>query len=142
MKLVRTRPRLQHARRAALTVELALTLPIFFLILFGGLEMVRVNMLRNGLENAAFEGARRGSLPGSTSAAATAATQTILTALDVRNATITISPTTITNATSEVTVTVSAPIASNLWISGFFTTGTTMTKACTLIRERTKRPMP
>ena len=72
MKLIRTRPRLQHARRAALTVEMALTLPIFFMILFGGLEMVRVNMLRNGLENAAFEGARRGSLPGSTSAAAPA----------------------------------------------------------------------
>jgi Flp pilus assembly protein TadG len=127
-------------RRGALTVEMALTLPIFFTIMFGAMELVRVNMVRNGLENACFEGARRASLPGATVANATAAAQTVLTACDIRGATITIAPTTITPATTEVTVSISAPIPSNLWIAPYFTRATTMSKSCTLMRERTKRP--
>lgn len=128
------------SRRGALTVEVALILPILFTFIFGGLEFINLNMMRNGLENACFEGARRGTLPGATAAAVQAEAQLVIDAIGIKSATITVSPTTITTTTTSITVSISAPIASNLLTTGIFPiTATTMTKSCTLRREQTTR---
>ena len=53
-------------RTGAVTVEVAITAPILFLFVFAGIEFARVNMISDTCENAAFEGARRGIVPGAT----------------------------------------------------------------------------
>jgi len=55
----------------------------------------------------------------------------------ISGATVTINPATITNATEEVTVTVSVNINNNAWITPTFTAGKTITRSCTLTREKT-----
>ena len=39
-----------------------------FLFMFAGMEFSRANMIRNVIENAAFEGARQGVVPGADAA--------------------------------------------------------------------------
>ena len=53
-------------RRGATTVELALTLPILFLLVFGAIEFSRAHMLQHTTEIAATEAARQAIVPGAT----------------------------------------------------------------------------
>ena len=123
-------------RRGALTVEFALTLPLVFMLLFGAIEFLYVNMIRCSAETAAYEGARRGVVPGATAANATAAAQEILDAVGTRNEKITVTPSTITPTTPSVTVTIEVPLDSNSLISPRYMRGKTLRKTCTLQRER------
>ena len=50
-------------RRGALTVEVAICLPLLLITLFGLYELSRANMIRHAVESAAYEGARSGILP-------------------------------------------------------------------------------
>ena len=49
--------RREHGRHGATTVELALVLPVLFIIVFGSFEFSRLNMLKHLAEVAAYEGA-------------------------------------------------------------------------------------
>src|SRR5690606_21432947 len=73
-------------RRGAALVEFALTAPLLFFILFASLEFARANMLRNTVEMAAYEGARRGIVPGATAEDVRDAARFPLTTIFVRNA--------------------------------------------------------
>lgn len=127
----------QTSRRSgALTVEFALTVPILFALVLGALEFSHVNMVRNTVENAAYEGARMGVVPGASVEDVTAETQTILDAIGVRDETITVSPALITYTTPEITVTVDVPMDSNGFIFPLFMKGKTLTKSVTLTREK------
>ena len=44
-------------------VEFAFVAPIFFLLVIGSIEFARVHMIQSAVENACFEGARRGIVP-------------------------------------------------------------------------------
>jgi Flp pilus assembly protein TadG len=122
-------------RRGAAVVELALALPVLFLLIFGAIEFGRVNMVRNTLKNAVFEGARRASIPGATSDVTRDAVAEVLKIAGVRKATITIEPSQITEKTTRVVVSVSAPMKENAWVMPYFTAKTTLTQSCTLDRE-------
>ena len=52
--------------QGAITVEVALCLPVLFAILFGSYELARANMMLHSTESAAYEGARVGIIPGAT----------------------------------------------------------------------------
>lgn len=124
-------------RRGTVLVEFALCLPVALLITFGMIDMARANMLRNTAENAAYEGARAGITPGATASRAEAAASAVMNAIAARGTTITVSPSFITDATTEVTVTVTVPIALNLWASKVFFGSRQMVRSCTLTRELT-----
>lgn len=128
---------LPNARRGALTVEFALVAPLVFFIVFGAVEFARLNMLVNSMENAAYEGARRGIVPGATVAAVRAQSQQILQAVGAVNATITVSPGVITNQTPNVTVTITLPLNDNAWVTPRFTKNAILSRSCTLNRETT-----
>jgi len=55
-----------HRRWGAAIVETAVTLPLFFLVVFGIIEFGRAMMVSQLLTNAARQGARRGAISGST----------------------------------------------------------------------------
>lgn len=120
----------------ATTVEVALTLPVFFLILLMSVEAARLNTLRNTVENAAYEGARAGIVPGSTTSDVTTAVQPILNAVGAKSAVITTDPAVISDSATSITVTIDIPLGSNSWIGR--TSSQHMIRSCTLTRERIK----
>ena len=69
------RSSLRRTRTAAVVVEFAICAPILFLFFFASLEFSRVNMIRQSVENAVYEGARRGIVPGATAANCRASAQ-------------------------------------------------------------------
>lgn len=123
-------------RSGATAVEFALVLPLLLLFVFGSLEFSRANMLRNTIENAAFEGARQGITPGATAGEAQAAAESLLTILRVNDSTVTVTPATIVPTTEFVTVTVTAPMTiANHYVLPKFFLGETLSASITLPRE-------
>jgi Flp pilus assembly protein TadG len=125
----------RFSRRGTTAVEFSLTAPIALLFTFGCIEFARVHMIINSAENAAYEGARRGILPGATSEQAATAATRHLSATLVNVSTATVEPTVITPTTKTVTVTTRVPVGSNLWITPFFFRNTTIERSCTLKKE-------
>jgi Flp pilus assembly protein TadG len=119
-------------RRGAAAVEFALTGSILFLFLFAALEFSRYNMIAQTATNAAFEAARTCVVPGASAASGQTAGANILNAVGIAGGTVTMSPATITNTTTQVSATVTVSLASNLWISPVFCGSGTITKTCTL----------
>jgi Flp pilus assembly protein TadG len=130
------------ARRGAFTVEFALTVPIVFLLVLSFIEFSHILMLDSSAENAVYEGARAAIVPGGTSSDARNATQGILDAVRANNYVITITPATVTDATSEITVAVEIPVNGNLWIPNAFSQNLVLRHTCTLRRERTTVATP
>lgn len=118
-------------RRAAVTVEFAFALPILLGGIFTGIEFARVNMIRNTIENAAYEGARTGVVPGATAAECENAAQQIIDLIGVAGA---VPVATIT--ADDVTVTVSVPLtASNGYITPKYYLGKSLQSSITLPLE-------
>jgi Flp pilus assembly protein TadG len=118
------------------TVEFAICAPILFLIFMAALEFSRVNMIRQSVENAVYEGSRRGIVPGATADDCRTAAQNVLGSIAVRGATINVAPAVITPDTSQVTVSVAVPINSNSWVAPLFFKDKTLSNSMTLRRER------
>jgi Flp pilus assembly protein TadG len=116
-------------------VEFAVTVPILFLVLFTSFEFSRMNVIRQTAVNAAYEGARRGIVPGASETDVENVTQGILNVVGTRAANIAVDPTVITPDTTEVTVTVTVPMEQNGWIASRFFAGRTVETSCTLKRE-------
>jgi len=125
-------------RKGLATVELAICLPLIVIIAFGSIEATNMIFLEQRLTAAAYEGARKATVPGKTSADATAATNSILSQFSISGSTVTITPTvTATTAVgTQVKVSVSAPISSNMGgITPFFTTMTNLSASVTMIHQ-------
>ncbi len=65
-------------RRAAATVEFAVVVPVFFLLVFGLVEFGRAIMVAETVNNAARAGCRTGALLGRTNSDVQAAVNTVL----------------------------------------------------------------
>ena len=123
-------------RRAAVVVEFAICAPILFLFFFASLEFSRVNMIRQSVENAVYEGARRGIVPGATADDCRASAQVVLNSISASGATISVTPTVITKDTPEVTVAVTVPVNNNSWVIPVFFRDKNIASSMTLQRER------
>ncbi|MGC4005534.1 MAG: pilus assembly protein [Pirellulales bacterium] len=124
-------------QRGAALVEFALVAPILFMFFMACIEFSRINMIRNSIAISAYEGARRGIIPGATAAQAEATARASLAATGITPQSVTVSPATLTTSTEVVTVTVTAAGANNLWISPLFSGGMVLTKSASLSREKT-----
>lgn len=133
-KLARSKKSLR-SRVAAATVEFALCAPVFFFLLFGGIELSRVNMLIHTVESALLQGARRGIIPGATADQCRQAAQDVLNIGRVRTSTITISPTVITENTTSVSITISVPLEPNGYQASSVFIGNTISRTTQLNRE-------
>ncbi|WP_372715841.1 TadE/TadG family type IV pilus assembly protein [Novipirellula sp.] len=131
-----TRSRKPH--RGAVTVEFAVAFPVLLLFTFAGIEFSRVNMIRNTVINAAYEGARKGIVPGATAAECEQAATDLLDFVDISGGSAEVTPSTIQSDTESVTVTVTVPITSaNSFITPKYFMGRTITISVTLPREAT-----
>ena len=107
---------------ASVCVEFAFVAPIFFLIVIGSIEFARVHMIQAAVENACFEGARRGIIPGSTNALCVQRTEEFLESAGVQDYTIEVQPLVIDAVTPEIVVTTTVKLnaKNGFGISGFF----------------------
>jgi Flp pilus assembly protein TadG len=128
--------RRKSTRAAVVVAEFAICAPILFLFFFASLEFSRVNMLRQSAENAVYEGARRGIVPGATATNCRDSAQVVLNSISANGATITVTPSVITKDTPEVTVAVTIPVNSNSWVFPFFFRDKSISSRMTLQRER------
>jgi hypothetical protein len=118
-------------RRGAVTVEFALTAPLLFFLFLGAYEFARINMVRHTMDIAAYEGARRGILPGAAAAHVEARTAAVLSTTGVVNAQVQA-----TVLTDLVTVDIDVPLGDNFWFVRYFSPSDLLTNSYTLRRER------
>jgi Flp pilus assembly protein TadG len=130
------RRRFERNRKGAVLVEFALCAPILFFFFFTAFEFSRVNMIRQSIENAAYEGSRRGIVPGATAQVCKNAAQVVLNSISARFATVTVSPPVIGPNTEEVTVRIDVPINENSWVAPFFFKDMIVSTSMTMQRER------
>jgi Flp pilus assembly protein TadG len=122
--------------KGAVVTEFAICAPILFFFFFTALEFSRVNMIRQTIENATYEGSRRGIVPGATADDCRNAAQAVLNTISTNGANITVTPSVIVPDTSEVTVAVTVPLNSNAWVTPVFFKDKSLSNSMTLRRER------
>lgn len=113
--------RRRRSRAGIAVVEFAVCLPILMAMVMGVIEASNAVFLQQSLTSAAYEAANVASAIGGTSTDATTRANAVLTALGVKNGSVSISPT-VTTATpigTTIVVTVSAPFASNSLVFGY-----------------------
>jgi Flp pilus assembly protein TadG len=128
--------RIARSRRGAVAVEFAIAAPIFFVFLLAAFEFGWLNVVRHTAENAAYEAARSVMVPGASAAEATAKATSVLNVVGARGVIINITPSSITNSTTEVTVAIDIPMSSNGLITPRFTGKTMLHSVSTLKTER------
>jgi Flp pilus assembly protein TadG len=94
------------------------------MLIFGGIKLTRVMMLRHSIDHAASVAARSAIVSGATADAVIDRAKEHLAIVGIRDATITLDPATIEESTSMVSVHVAALLASNSFGVPSFVTGT------------------
>lgn len=124
-----------NSRRGAAAVEFAMTLPVLLLLMFGGYELSRANMMMHTCESAAYEAARLGIVPGASAATVEAEAQRVLNTIGIQNATITVEPANLDEASESIDVTISFSFADNSLFVPVFMGSEPFRRTCSLIRE-------
>jgi Flp pilus assembly protein TadG len=131
-------PAKPNRRTGAAAVEFAVVLPLFFLLVIGGIELGRAMLVRNSLEEAARAGCRLAAARGGTTADVTNTVATTLNIAKVSGYAVTVSPNPPTSAAAKapITVTVSVPYNSVSWVPvPSFMGGKTIIGRCVLPAE-------
>lgn len=127
---------LGRKRFGGVAVEFAMVAPIFFLVLFGGIEFASIHVTQCAIENAAFEGVRHGIVPGATADGCKERAEAILDATRIKVYDVTVVPGIIEPSTPEVSVTVTVPMTpENKFGLAAFLRGGDLVKTITLPRE-------
>jgi len=132
---ISSRCRQGHYHTGMYTVELALTLPLLLLLLFGFYELARANLLRNLAQDAAYEAAREIIVAGAHADEALQVASDLLQAFGISSPQVTVSPATISPTTDEVAVTVSFPLQTITGFGDALLAGVTFNGHCQLQRE-------
>jgi Flp pilus assembly protein TadG len=124
-------------------VELAITAPVLFLMVFGMIDVGRAVMVQNLLTNAARDGVRSAVLDGATASEIEARVVNYLADSSVSGATATVTPNPLTAADlgDPVTVTASVPFNSVSWLpSSMYFQGATLQATVVMRREVSSTP--
>ena len=122
-------------RREAVLVEMAITSGLVFFFFFAALEFCRVSMIRHTVENALYESARQGIVPGASSTEIQSTAGRVLSRIGISGATIDVSPTNIQNSTPEVSVRIRLPLDRGLFAPAFFFVGKSLDRTLVMQRE-------
>ena len=122
-------------RRGAVMVEMAITSGFVFFFFFAALEFCRVSMIRHTVENALYESARQGIVPGATSTEIQSTARRVLSRIGISGANIDVSPTNIQNSTPEVSVRIRLPLDRGLFAPALFFVGKSLDRTLVMQRE-------
>lgn len=117
---MRTRPSPpKHPRSGVAAMEFAVCLPVLVMLVFGSFQACDMLFLKHAVTTAAYEGTLGVSKSDATTKSVCDAARQVLTALNIRDATVSTLPAgvDVSNVSpgAMVTVVVSAPVASNLF---------------------------
>lgn len=122
-------------RHGTVAVEFAIVAPILFLFFFAAFEFSRVAMIRHTADNAAYEGARQGIIPGATRAEVEAEATRVLSTIGITVFDVDVTPRRIDDDTREVTVRVTVPVAANSFVPAQYFIGQNIRRELTMVRE-------
>ena len=124
------------ARVGATAVEFALVASLLFGLFMTAFEFCRASMIRHMLDNAVYEAARKGIVPGATGAEVAAEAKKFLDTLGIRNAQITLSPSVINDSTKTITLKISVPMEKNSFVPPSLLQDKSISRQITMTRER------
>ena len=133
--LNQSKKRIGPGRNGALTVEVAMCLPLLILLLFGCYELTKTSMILHATQSAAYEGARVGIVPGATPEKIDAAVGYVLGTMGVVDYEIETVPAVIERDTEQIEVIIRVPLRDNLSLPSLFVENPTFVGNCTLFRE-------
>ncbi|QDV68931.1 TadE-like protein [Rosistilla carotiformis] len=117
---IHTHRRLRFDRRCrtgAVTVEMAFCIPILLFLFVASADVIRYNLLRNVVAQAAYEGARTALVQGATVAEVQTAVDDTITAFNPKlNYEVTVNPGTLPTLAATIRVTVDCDLSSDGWI--------------------------
>ena len=116
-------------------VEFAIVAPLLFLFFFAAMEFCRVAMIRHTADNAVYEAARVGIIPGASAGDARQEAERILNSLGLSNYDVRVTPSNIDSDTEEVTVSVEVPLDGNSFVPNQFVGGKRIERELTMRRE-------
>ena len=102
-------------RRGATAVEFALVASLILMLIFAGIEFVRLNLLRHTANHAAYEAARHTIVPGANRGKAEPGGKIVWPNWEIRHADIRVTPEVITEQTPAVRVDIDIPVKDNGW---------------------------
>lgn len=127
--------RLSQKRTGAFTVEFAFCCSIFFVVMMAGIEFTRFMYARHSVDQAAYESARVGIIPGATPAEVELTARRILNATGIRGATVDVTPSSFNEETETVNVRIKCDYSENSWIGPVFLVGAKIESNLTLDHE-------
>ena len=131
--------RVADKRTGTVMVEFVIVAPLLFLFFFAAFEFCRVAMIRHTADNAVYEGARIGIIPGATSGEARAEAERILSSLGLSTFEVNVKPGKIESDTEQVTVQVKVPLDGNSFVPNQFVNGKKIKRELTMYREGVRR---
>ncbi len=135
------KPRLRSVsakkRSGTVATEMAICLPILFMVFLGSIDLIRYNLLRNIVTHATYEAARTGIVKGATIQDVEAVVETELSRFSAPlGYTITTDPAVLPATGSEtLTITVTADVREAGWILSHHFPGDTMSETMTVKLE-------
>lgn len=108
-----SQPLTRQNRTGATAVEFAVALIVLLVLVFGGIEMTRISMLRHTVNHAAYLAAREAMVPGADTSSVEQRAHEHLAAIGVKSGVVTVSPDPIHEDTTSVEVIVTIPVAEN-----------------------------
>lgn len=136
MKRLRACAAQRTNRQGATLVEFVFVVPIFFMVLFAGIEFATIGTIRSTSHNAAYEGARLLVIPGANAQDGIDEARRIMSVVGVDNLTVTTTPAVISDDTFQVTVDIEIPYAQNAVFTPWFVGNRILRSTCTLKTER------
>ena len=124
-------------RRGVAAVEMAVCLPVLFLIFFGSIDLIRYNLLRNIVAHATYEAARTGIVEGATieEVSATVAAELAPFGKDL-DYELAMTPNSLPDDDDdEMTITLTCDIRKGGWFVSGFITGDTIEETMTVLME-------
>jgi Flp pilus assembly protein TadG len=122
-------------RQGMVTVEFALCASIFFMFIFGMLELTRYIYMQHSVQMVAYEAARAGVVPGATVSDVQTRAANLMAATGINVYTMNVTPTNINTLTENVSVTIHCNFADNSWVPPFFITSQQLASTITLQHE-------
>jgi Flp pilus assembly protein TadG len=113
------------------TVEFAMVLPVILLMFLGSIELASLQYARHSMGYAAYEAARKGSIPGCSQAYAEQSAMQQLALVDLQQG----AQVTVTQTTSTVSAEVKVPSSMFSWGPIGYFADFVVVERCTLIRE-------